>query len=382
MADARPAALSAAAVVLLAAGGWAAYSTNVLRTHLAQAATPAIATGTALVVRTDVRQQTPVTGTLGYAGNYSVIAPASAASGGAAGPASMITWLPVLGAVVTRGKPVYAVGGQPVPLFYGARPAWRDMALGIAPGRDVRELQRNLAALGYGSGLGLAVNGQFDTATEVATERWQQAAGLPVTGTVPLGQVAFLPGPLLVSQQLAMVGGPVPNGTPIVQGTSTTPDVQLALDPTMAPTVRRRDRIAVTLPDGSTVPGVITRISNIAQSPASDSQSQQGPPGSQQPPAVPVTARLSRPVHGVLDQAQVQVAITSTEDRGVLAVPITALLAQPGGRFAVVVVSSSAGRAVRRTVPVQAGLFDEIAGVVEVSGPGLAAGQHVAVPSP
>ena len=203
-----------------------------------------------------------------------------------------------------------------------------------------------------------------------------------MTGTVPLGQVAFLPGPLLVSQQLAMVGGPVPNGTPIVQGTSTTPDVQLALDPAMAPTVRRGNRIAVTLPNGSTAPGVITQVSNIAQNPAGGSQSQQGPPGSQQPPAVPVTARLSRPVHGVLDQAQVQVAITSAEDRGVLAVPITALLAQPGGRFAVVVVSSSAGRAVRRTVPVQAGLFDEIAGVVQVSGPGLAAGQHVAVPSP
>ena len=95
-----------------------------------------------------------------------------------------------------------------------------------------------------------------------------------------------------------------------------------------------------------------------------------------------MTARLSRPVHGVLDQAQVQVAITSAEDRGVLAVPITALLAQPGGRFAVVVVSSSAGRASRRTVPVQTGLFDEIGGVVEVSGPGLAAGQRVAVPAP
>ena len=383
MADAKPAALSAAAVLLLAAGGWAAYSTNLLRTHLAQAATPGITTGTAPVVRTDVREQTPVTGMLGYAGNYSVIAPAGPApGGGAAGPASMITWLPAVGAVVTRGKPVYAVGGQPVPLFYGSRPAWRDMAPGITPGRDVRQLQRNLAALGYGSGLGLAVNGQFGLATELATERWQQAAGLPLTGTVPLGQVAFLPGPLLVSQQLAMVGGPVPNGTPIVQGTSTTPDVQLALDPTMAPTVRRGNRIAVTLPDGSTAPGVITQVSNVAQNPASDSQSQQGPPGSQQPPAVPVTARLSRPVHRILDQAQVQVAITSAEDRGVLAVPITALLAQPGGRFAVVVVTSSAGRAVRRTVPVQAGLFDEIAGVVQVSGPGLAAGQHVAVPSP
>ena len=383
MADAKPAALGAAVVLLLAAGGWTAYSTNLLRTHPVQAAAPAITTGTALVVRTDVREQTPVTGMLGYAGNYSVIAPAGpAASGGTAGPASMITWLPAVGAVVTRGKPVYAVGGQPVLLFYGSRPAWRDMVPGITPGRDVRQLQRNLAALGYGSGLGLAVNGQFGLATELATERWQQAAGLPVTGTVPLGQVAYLPGPLLVSQQLAMVGGPVPNGTPIVQGTSTTPDVQLALDPAMAPTVRRGNRIAVTLPNGSTAPGVITQVSNIAQNPAGGSQSQQGPPGSQQPPAVPVTARLSRPVHGVLDQAQVQVAITSAEDRGVLAVPITALLAQPGGRFAVVVVSSSAGRAVRRTVPVQTGLFDEIAGVVEVSGPGLAAGQHVAVPSP
>ena len=76
MADARPAAVSAAVVLLLAAGGWAAYSTDLLRTHPAQAATRGIATGTAPVLRTDVRQQTPVGGTLGYAGNYSVIAPA------------------------------------------------------------------------------------------------------------------------------------------------------------------------------------------------------------------------------------------------------------------------------------------------------------------
>src|SRR5215472_15332922 len=126
MADTRSAALSAAAILLLAAGGWAAYSTNLLRTHLAQAATPSIATGTALVVRTDVRQQTPVTGTLGYAGNYSVIAPAGTAAA-AGGAASVITWLPAAGATVTRGESDYAVNGQPVALFYGAQPAWRDM---------------------------------------------------------------------------------------------------------------------------------------------------------------------------------------------------------------------------------------------------------------
>ena len=185
MADTRPAALSAAAILLLAVAGWTAYSTDLLRTHPAQAATASIATGTALVTRTDVQQQTAVTGTLGYAGNYSVIAPAgSAAGGGATGFASVITWLPAAGAIVTRGEPAYAVGGQPVPLFYGARPAWRDMAPGITPGPDVRQLQRNLAALGYGSGLGLVAGGQFDAATELAVERWQQAAGLPVTGTV------------------------------------------------------------------------------------------------------------------------------------------------------------------------------------------------------
>jgi peptidoglycan hydrolase-like protein with peptidoglycan-binding domain len=253
------------------------------------------------------------------------------------------------------------------------------MAPGITPGPDVRQLQRNLAALGYGSGLALVADGQFDSATELAVERWQHAAGLPVTGTVPLGEIVFLPGPLLVSQQVAAVGGPVPNGTPIVQGTGTTRDVQLALDPTTAPTVRRGNRIIVTLPDGSTDPGVITQVSRVAQNPPS-SQSQQGS-GSQQPPTVPATARLLRPARGALDQAQVQVAITSAEDRGVLAVPITALLPEPGGRFAVVVVRNGAGRTSRRTVPVQTRLFDEVAGVVEISGPGLAAGQHVAVPS-
>jgi peptidoglycan hydrolase-like protein with peptidoglycan-binding domain len=374
MADVRPAALSAAVVVLIAGAGWAAWSTDLLRTHPARPATPAIVTGTALVVRTNVRQQTPVTGTLGYAGSYSVIAPPS--TGGAAGP-SVITWLPAVGAIVTRGEPAYALNGRPVPLFYGSRPTWRDLVPGITPGPDVRQLQRNLTALGYRAGPGVVADGQFGLATELAVQRWQEAAGLPVTGTVPLGQVVFLPGPLLVSQQVAVAGGPVPSGTPILQGSSATPDVQVALDPTLAPVVRRGNRVSVTLADGSTDPGVITHVSRVAQVPTGQSASG----GGQQPPTVPVTIRLLRPVRGALDQAQVQVAITSAEERGVLAVPITALVARPGGSFAVVVVPGAPDHSQRRTVPVQTGLFDEIAGVVEVSGPGLAAGQHVAVPS-
>jgi peptidoglycan hydrolase-like protein with peptidoglycan-binding domain len=375
MADARPAVLGTLVVLLLAGAGWAGYSADLLRTHPAPAAPPGVTTGRALVVRTDVRQQTTVTGTLGYAGSYSVIAPGSpAATGGTA----TITWLPAIGAVVHRGQPVYAVNGQPVVLFYGRQPAWRALVIGVSAGPDVRQLNRNLAALGFGPGL---AGGQFTLATQQAVAGWQQAAGLPVTGTVPLGQITFLPGPLLVGQQIAAVGGPLPTGTPVLQGTGTVPDVQVPLDPGLAPTVRAGNRVLVTLPNGAADPGVVTQVSHVAQNPASGSQNQNSP-GGQQPPVVPATVRLLRPWHGALDQAQVQVAITSAVDRNVLAVPVTALLARPDGQFTVVVLGRAAGRTTRRTVPVQTGLFDEVAGDVEVSGPGLAAGQYVEVPSP
>ena len=75
-----------------------------------------------------------------------------------------------------------------------------------------------------------------------------------------------------------------------------------------------------------------------------------------------------------LDQAPVQVAITQQLDRNVLAVPVTALLALPGGGYAV-----RLGTLSRRLIPVATGLFDDAAGLVEVAGPGLAAGLPVEV---
>src|SRR5262249_19254776 len=115
MVDARPAALGAAAVRLVTGAGGAAYPTAVLRTHPGHAAAAAVATGRALVLRTDVRQQTTVTGTLGYEGSYSVIAPSTAAAGAGTGSGSpgVITWLPAAGARVSRGEPGFAGDGAP-----------------------------------------------------------------------------------------------------------------------------------------------------------------------------------------------------------------------------------------------------------------------------
>jgi hypothetical protein len=62
----------------------------------------------------------------------------------------------------------------------------------------------------------------------------------------------------------------------------------------------------------------------------------------------------------------------------VLAVPVHALLARSGGGGDAVEVA--AGNGTHHLVVVRPGLFDDAAGMVQVSGPGLAAGQRVVVP--
>lgn len=59
-------------------------------------------------------------------------------------------------------------------------------------------------------------------------------------------------------------------------------------------------------------------------------------------------------------------------------VPVTALLAQAGGGYAVEVVDAGG---VRRLVPVSLGLFDDAEGLVQVRGSGLRAGQKIVVPA-
>jgi multidrug efflux pump subunit AcrA (membrane-fusion protein) len=72
------------------------------------------------------------------------------------------------------------------------------------------------------------------------------------------------------------------------------------------------------------------------------------------------------------------VQITTARVRHALIVPVNALLALAAGGYAVETVGA---RGVRELVPVTPGLFDDGGGLVQVSGPGLAAGQQVVVPA-
>jgi multidrug efflux pump subunit AcrA (membrane-fusion protein) len=91
-----------------------------------------------------------------------------------------------------------------------------------------------------------------------------------------------------------------------------------------------------------------------------------------------VDIRLTYPAAaGSLDQAPITVKITTSTVVNVLAVPTDALISEPSGYG----VEVAGPNGTRRIVPVSLGLFDDAAGLVQVSGTGLAAGQQVVVPN-
>src|SRR6516225_11967902 len=336
------------------------------------AAAPAVAVAYAPVVRTDLTNTVQVGGSLGYAGSYAIVNQAQGTA---------YTALPAVGATIRRGQQLYAVDGAPVTLFYGATPEWRALSAGVAPGRDVAQLDRNLIALGYGAGL--VISDYFTDATAYAVELWQEARGLPVTGMVPLGQVAYAPGALRVTGVIPVLGSPPQPGASVLTATSSVPVVVANVPVSQEYLVKVGDPVTVTLPDGvTTAPGTVTSVSSVASASSGDigaSPGQSPGPGTDSgsgQDTVQMTVRLVNPdAAGHLDQAPVTVNIVSAQAHDVLAVPISALVALAGGGYAVEV---SQGGAVR-LVAVRTGLFSQT--LVQVSGAGLTVGTRVEVPS-
>jgi hypothetical protein len=159
-----------------------------------------------------------------------------------------------------------------------------------------------------------------------------------------------------------------------MMATSTVHTVTMALDADLQSEVTAGNRVSITLPDARTTTGTISRVGEVATVPPA------GPDGGVgATPTVPVTIRLSTPgAAGHWDQAPVVVAITTSTVVNVLAVPVNALLALAGGRYAVEVVDPDG---LHRLVPTTPGLFDDISGLVQVTAPGLVPGEQVAVPA-
>lgn len=356
-----------------------------------------VPTSLATVTRQDLTSQTQLAATLGYAGSYTVVnqAAGTAASNSAASPSSggssgggssgTFTSLPAVGQLVRQGQALYQVSGQPVALLYGSVPAYRTLSEGMT-GADVTELNADLVALGYATSSELSpTSDYFSYETAYALEKLQVALGLTETGMLTLGQAVFLPTAALVTSVTATLGGPAQSGATVLAATSSARQVNIALDASQQSEVKVGDKVAITLPNNQTTPGMVASVGAVAttassSSPSDSSSSSSGSSGSGS--SSPTISVLVTPTDaaatGRWDQAPVNVTITTASASNVLVVPVNALVALSGGGYSVEVVGT---HGIHHLVSVSLGLFDDADGLVQVTGPGLAAGQRVVIPA-
>ncbi|MFI6901241.1 peptidoglycan-binding protein [Nonomuraea sp. NPDC050394] len=331
------AALLAAAVAAAAIG----FGGDGSGTAIAARTAPA----TAKVTRTTLTETKTVDGSLGYG---------STADIGARGQGT-ITWLPKEGDTITRGKAVYSVDADRVPLLYGSMPLYRTLQDGVG-GMDVELLERNLAKLGYD---GFDVDGEYTWATREAVEDWQDDIGVPVTGTVKPEDVVVADGPLRVDKLKTAPGAAA--GGPVLTSTGTTREVLVDLDVADRHLLKKGMKATVELPDGTEVRGKISTIGKTATTTGE---------GQETTTTVEVTVAVSG-VKG-FDTGPVKVTVVSGQREDVLAVPVGALFALAEGGYGVQVVEGAS----TRYAAVEAGLFAD--GKVEVTG--VDEGTTVAVP--
>ncbi|MEU6678014.1 peptidoglycan-binding protein [Streptomyces sp. NPDC046925] len=308
---------------------------------------------TAPVERGDLSSSTQADGTLGYAKERKINA----------GTTGTLTWSAPTGSTIARDGRLYEVNGVPVRLMYGTEPMYRTLKTGDE-GNDVRQLEENLQALGYGAGL--AVDDEYTAGTAAAVKQWQKAHDEKQTGRVGPDRIAFSPGGVRVKSGESAVGDQVAPGKPVLSTTGSERVVRFQLDVAEGKLAKTGTKVTVDLPDGTSAKGEIASVGKTAKP---------GDDPSDKTPKIPVTVSFDDPgkVDG-FDQSPVTVNLTGETRKDVLSVPVNALLALPGGGYGVQVLEH--GRA--RQVKVELGMFGQ--GRVEVTGGGLKDGMKVGVP--
>ncbi|MBE2319100.1 peptidoglycan-binding protein [Solirubrobacter sp. CPCC 204708] len=306
--------------------------------------TPAAPRETATVERTDLVDRENLPGTLGFAD------PGTLASG----VSGTLTGLRAPGTVVTRGHSLYAVDGAPAAfLLYGELPTWRDFSPSMTDGEDVRQLERNLRALGYDPG---TVDDDWDWETTEAVEDFQRDRELEDDGTLSRGEIVFRAGATRIGEAKGTVGEATAPGRPVAAISSVEREVVVALDARRQHLAKRGATVSVELPTGDVADGRITDVGTVASQADEESD-----------PTVEVTITL-RGRRNELDQAPVEVGFAVEAARDALAVPVKALLARQGGGYALELPDG-------RKLPVETGLYAD--DLVEVSGAGVREGLKV-----
>jgi peptidoglycan hydrolase-like protein with peptidoglycan-binding domain len=281
------------------------------------------------------------------------------------------TQLPEAGGKVGCGGVLYRVDNRPVVLLCGTVPAYRALHVGVR-GPDVRQLNRNLHQLGYDTDAHVRIDpgdNAFTSKTEQALRVLQRRKGVGVTGDLATGEAVFLPEAVRIAKVTGQVGGSARPGAPVLSATSDKLHVRVDLDASQQGGVKKGDRVQITLPGNTAVTGRVAGFGRVAQA----GQGTQAAAAT-----IPTFIDLDDPAKaGGLDQAPVQLDITTKGVERALSVPVTALVGKSGGGFAVEVARAGGQR---ELVAVKLGLFDTGGGRVQVEGD-LRAGDSVVVPS-
>jgi hypothetical protein len=223
-------------------------------------------------------------------------------------------------------------------------------------------------ALGYG---GFDLDRIYTGATAGAVRRWQHDRGVTETGRIEPADVIVAPGAIRIAALHAHVGDEA-GSDPLLDRTGTRREVDVALDVALENLVRRGTRAGLTLPDGHRLGGRVTRVGRVA---TAGTGGDGGNGGGAAPATVDVRIQIGQSALGTFDQAPVAVEFASRTARGVLTVPVTALIALSSGGYGLQLVTGDG----TRYVAVRTGLF--AGGRVEVSGAGISAGAVVGVAS-
>jgi hypothetical protein len=296
---------------------------------------------------------------------------ASDAANAATTTVGVITALPALGSTIDRNGSLVEINGLPAAvLMFGSRPMWRTLQDGVPDGPDVRELEENLSALGYG---GFTVDDSFTSSTGDAVAKWQASLGLSPTRIVQRDDVVFQPSAVRVSAWSAQPGDAASGAVLSVTGTARIVNVDLAQSDAGLAVPGRT--VTITPASGAPVQGTVFAAATQASASDSTGGNSGGGGGGATAAAATTTTHVTIvvPPGTALADGSASVDFTTDMAAGVLAVPVKALLALAEGGYAVQKVTGSSTELTKVTP----GQFAD--GYVEIK-TGLVAGDKVVVP--
>jgi hypothetical protein len=335
------------------------------------------------ITRADLSQAKELAGELGYGGSKTI-------KGRAAGT---VTWLPKAGATVDRGDVLYRVDDKPVILFYGSTPLFRTIGKTPPPpttppvtppatpppstppadvkpisGPDVKVVKQNLSALGF---LSPTTTDKLTSATTKAIKKWQKSLELEETGVIDPTTVVVLPGPVRVDSFKVALGDAAQ--VDVLGVTATEKVVTLPVDADSTEGISVGVKVKLALPNGKNTTGTIRSVGTDAAAPLSDD----GNPadGGKKPQVIATIGLTTQAATTGVDSGPVTVTVPGPSRKGVLVVPVAALLALREGGYAVQVVNGTT----TSLVGVTTGMFAD--GNVEITGTGLREGLEVVTTS-